>query len=255
MRAAHLTGERKVLTILFADVVNSTALARHVGAEEWTAIMNQAFERLCPVVERAGGTLARLMGDAVLAFFGSPQAHENDPLRAVSAALALLQTAREYADEVRPAYHIDFAVRVGVSTGLVVLGDVGSDLLFEYTAMGDAVNLAARLQAAASPMTALLSEETYRAVHAAVRCEDQGRLNVKGMSEPVHVYRAVELIGANAYVRDSAVRESAPLVGRVDELATIRGLLDRLNTGAGGLIVLVGEPGVGKSRLLTEVRQ
>jgi AAA ATPase-like protein len=103
-------------------------------------------------------------------------------------------------------------------------------------------------------MTALLSEETYRAVHTTVRGEHQGRLNVKGMSEPVHVYRAVELIGANAHVRDSAVRESAPLVGRVDELATIRRLLDRLNTGAGGLIVLVGEPGVGKSRLLTEVR-
>jgi class 3 adenylate cyclase/tetratricopeptide (TPR) repeat protein len=254
MRAAHVAGERKVVTVLFADVVSSTSLSRQVGAEDWTAIMNQAFERLCPAIEHAGGTLARLMGDALLAFFGAPLAREDDPLRAVSAAVDLLQNAREYAAEVHAAYHIEFAVRVGICTGPVVLGDVGSELLYEYTAMGDAVNLAARLQAATSPMTALMSEETYRAVHDAVRCEDLGRLKVKGIGEPVRVYRALGLMDAAAQGRDSALRESVPLVGRSDELAAIREHLADLGTGIGGLIVMVGEPGVGKSRLLAEVR-
>jgi class 3 adenylate cyclase len=100
MRAAHLTGESKIVTILFADVVGSTALTRRVGAEAWTAIMNAAFERLSPTIERHGGTLARLMGDGLLAFFGAPVAHEDDAVRAASAALDLLQVAREYALEV-----------------------------------------------------------------------------------------------------------------------------------------------------------
>jgi class 3 adenylate cyclase/tetratricopeptide (TPR) repeat protein len=247
-RAAHVAGERKVLTILMADVVNSTALARQVGAEDWTAIMNQAFEVLCPAIEHAGGTVARLMGDALLAFFGAPLAREDDALRAVTAALDLLRATGEFATEVRAAHHIDFAIRVGVSTGPVVLGDVGSDAFYEYTAMGDAVNLAARLQAAAAPMTALLAEETYRAVHGAVRCADQGRLRLKGFREPVHTYRPLE-------ARPAAKRTSVPLVGRLDELDSIRPPLANLRTGGGGLIVIGGEPGVGKSRLLAEVRR
>jgi class 3 adenylate cyclase/tetratricopeptide (TPR) repeat protein len=255
MRAAHLVGERKVLTILFADVVNSTALARQVGAEDWAAIMNQAFDRLCPVIEHAGGTLARLMGDAVLAFFGAPLAHDEDPLRGVSAALDLLKAAHDYASEVRAAYSVEFAVRVGVSTGPVVVGDIGSDLLYEYTAMGDAVNLAARLQGAASPSTALIAEATYLAVRGAVRCVDQGQLEVKGLSEPVHVYRALELIEVARWTRDGAIGRSVQLVGRVNELATIRAHVDRLHAGTGGLVVVTGDAGVGKSRLLSEVRQ
>ena len=163
MRAsAHLAGERRVVTVLFADVVGSTALAEHLDPEDWTGIMNNAFERLVPAIYKYEGTIARLMGDALLAFFGAPVAHEDDPIRAVYAGLDLVAATREYASEVRERFGIDFAVRVGLNTGPVVVGEVGSDLVYEYTAMGDAVNLAARMQSAARPMSVLLAENTYR---------------------------------------------------------------------------------------------
>src|SRR5581483_3299740 len=160
MRAAHVEGERKLVTTLFADVVGSTALAEQMDPEEWTAIMNRAFERLSPAIHRYEGTIARLMGDALLAFFGAPVAHEDDPVRAIRAALDLLAAARAYAEEVRRTYGIEFAVRVGMNTGMVVVGAVGSDLKYEYTAMGDAVNLAARMQSAAEPGTVLIADNT-----------------------------------------------------------------------------------------------
>ncbi|HET7091025.1 MAG TPA: adenylate/guanylate cyclase domain-containing protein [Anaerolineae bacterium] len=138
MRAAHLEGERKQVTVLFADVVGSTALAERMDPEEWTTIMNRAFEQLSPAIYRYEGTIARLMGDALLAFFGAPLAHEDDPMRALRAALDLLKAARAYGDELRRERGIEFAVRVGLNTGLVVVGAVGSDLKYEYTAMGDA---------------------------------------------------------------------------------------------------------------------
>ncbi|MBI3177984.1 MAG: zinc ribbon domain-containing protein, partial [Chloroflexi bacterium] len=149
MRAAHLVGERKLVTCLFADVVGSTALAEGMDPDDWTAIMNHAFDRLSPVVYRYEGTIARLMGDAILAFFGAPVAHEDDAVRAALTALDMLAAARSYAEEVRRQHHVEFAIRVGLNTGSVVVGNVGSDLKYEYTAMGDAVNLAARMQSAA----------------------------------------------------------------------------------------------------------
>ena len=162
MRAAHLTGERKLVTVLFADVVGSTALAEQMDPEDWTLIMNRAFDCISPSIYRYEGTIARLMGDAILAFFGAPVAHEDDPVRAARAALDLLTAAREFADEARRDYGIEFAMRVGLNTGTVVVGEVGSDLKYEYTAMGDAVNLAARMQSAARPMSVLISQHTHR---------------------------------------------------------------------------------------------
>ncbi|HKZ70190.1 MAG TPA: adenylate/guanylate cyclase domain-containing protein, partial [Anaerolineales bacterium] len=142
IRAAHLTGERKIVTCLFADVVGSTSLAERMDPDDWTAIMNRAFDVLSPAVYRYEGTIARLMGDAILAFFGAPVSHEDDPVRAVHAALEMLAVAQIYADEVRNTHGIEFAIRAGLNTGTVVVGNVGSDLKYEYTAMGDAVNLA-----------------------------------------------------------------------------------------------------------------
>src|SRR5260221_4993527 len=177
IRTAEASSDRKVVTVLFADVVGSTTLAEQMDAEDWTAIMNRAFDRLSPPIYRYEGTIARLLGDALLAFFGARVAHEDDPVRAVRAALDLLDAARDYAEEVRRDHGIDFAIRVGINTGLVVVGNVGSDLKFEYTAMGDAVNLAARMQSAARPMSVLIAQNTYRFIAPFFDCADLGLID------------------------------------------------------------------------------
>jgi class 3 adenylate cyclase len=143
--ASRLTGgERKTVTVLFADVVGSTAMAERLDPEEVVEIMNGAFATMNSAVDRYEGVVARLMGDAVLAFFGAPTAHEDDPERAVRAALDIRDAAEPYARRVRKEFGVDFGVRVGINTALVVAGQVGSELRQEYTAMGDTPNVAAR---------------------------------------------------------------------------------------------------------------
>ncbi len=252
-QAARLAGERKIVTSLFADVVGSTALAERMDAEDWTTIMNQAIDRLAPAVYRYEGTIARLMGDALLAFFGAPVAHEDDPVRAVRAALDMLEAARKYSEQVRGEYRIEFAIRVGLNTGPVVVGNVGSDLVYEYTAMGDAVNLAARMQTAARPMTVLIAEDTYRFVRPVFDCIEIGPIQVKGKSEPVRAYEVRGVKAQPGRLRGLAGLES-PLVGRSSELATLVQLTRAFPSGAGQAVVLTGEPGLGKTRLIAEWR-
>ncbi|HLF28278.1 MAG TPA: adenylate/guanylate cyclase domain-containing protein [Anaerolineae bacterium] len=254
MRAAHIAGERKIVTALFADVVGSTALAEQMDPEEWTAIMNRAFERISPSIYRYEGTIARLMGDALLAFFGAPVAHEDDPARAIRAALDLLAASRDYAAEVRRAHGIDFAMRVGLNTGPVVVGSVGSDLKYEYTAMGDAINLAARMQSAADPDTVLIAERTYRLAAPLFEVEDRGRIEVKGKAEPVQVYR---VIGPRQGVVQTRGIEGlrSPLVGRDHELDTLTARVEDVINGRGQIVSVMGEAGLGKSRLVAELRK
>ncbi|HLF02662.1 MAG TPA: adenylate/guanylate cyclase domain-containing protein, partial [Anaerolineales bacterium] len=253
IRAAHLTGERKIVTCLFADVVGSTSLAERMDPDDWTAIMNRAFDVLSPAVYRYEGTIARLMGDAILAFFGAPVSHEDDPVRAVHAALEMLAVAQIYADEVRNTHGIEFAIRAGLNTGTVVVGNVGSDLKYEYTAMGDAVNLAARMQSAARTMTTLISEHTHRFVAPVFECADLGPLEVRGKAEPVRVYevRGARAVPGRVRGLEAAGLES-PMVGRAAELAILRDVSDGLNAGKGRTVVIIGEAGLGKSRLIAE---
>jgi class 3 adenylate cyclase len=251
MRAAHLAGERKMVTALFADVVGSTSLAEQMDAEDWTAIMNRAFDLISPTVYRYEGTIARLLGDAILAFFGAPVAHEDDPVRAVRAALEVIGIVHDYAEEVRRKHGIDFAMRVGLNTGPVVVGEVGSDLKFEYTAMGDAINLAARMQSAARPMSVLVSEHTYRFIAPVFECNDLGLIDVKGKAEPVRVYEVTAAKAAPGRMRGLAGLES-PMVGRDAELQSLLKSSAAVQAGLGRAVALVGEAGLGKSRLLTE---
>lgn len=251
MRAAHLAGERKLVTVLFLDVVGSTALAEPLDPEDWTALMNRAFDRLSPVIYQYEGTIARLMGDALLAFFGAPVTHEDDPVRAVHAALALLAAAQAYSRDVQARYGFPFSVRIGLNTGTVVVGHVGSDLKYEYTAMGDAVNLAARLQAAAQPNTVLISDATQRFIAAEFECRDRGTLAVKGKAAPVRVF---EVLGARAQPARARGLGGvmSPLVGRAPELAALLQISTALHAGQGCAALVLGEPGLGKSRLLAE---
>ncbi len=247
--------ERRTVTILFSDVKGSTALAEDLDPEDVLEIMDGVFDLLIEPVYRYGGTLARLMGDAVLAFFGAPLAREDDPERACRAALEILAGAQAYAGQLEAERGISgFNVRVGIHTGLVVVGEVGSDLRVEYTAMGDAINLAARLEQAAEPGTVLISEDTHRLVAPLFDTQTPAPILVKGKAGPVAVYRVLAAKRIGVKPRGIAGLAS-PLVGREAEFGALKEALVRLQTGQGTMVTLVGEAGIGKSRLVAELRQ
>jgi ABC-type oligopeptide transport system substrate-binding subunit/class 3 adenylate cyclase len=255
--------ERRMVTILFSDVKGSTAMAEDLDPEDVMDIMDGAFDVLIEPIYRYEGTLARLMGDAVLAFFGAPIAHEDDPERACRAALEIVEGAQAYAERLERERGIEgFNVRVGINTGLVVVGEVGSDLRVEYTAMGDAINLAARMEQAAEPGTILITEGTHKLIAPLFEIKARGPIEVKGKREPVPVYRVLAAKAAPGKVRGIAGLES-PLVGREAEFAALREALERLRVGpsttlrasVGGIVTLVGEAGIGKSRLVAELRK
>ncbi|HLY28562.1 MAG TPA: adenylate/guanylate cyclase domain-containing protein, partial [Aggregatilineales bacterium] len=251
IRMAEVTSDRKVVTAIFVDVVGSTTLAERMDAEEWTSIMNRAFELFSPTIYRYEGTVARLLGDALLAFFGAPITHEDDPVRAVRAALEILDAAGRYAEDVRRQHGIEFAVRIGINTGPVVVGNVGSDLKYEYTAMGDAINLAARMQSAARPMTALISQYTHKFSAPFFDFADLGLIEVKGKAEPIHAYEVTRLKAAPERAR-GLIGLDSPMVGRSIELESLQKLLAVVRATNGRAAVILGEPGLGKSRLLSE---
>jgi class 3 adenylate cyclase/tetratricopeptide (TPR) repeat protein len=254
-RHSHaMEGERRNVTILFCDVKGSTAMAEQLDPEEWADIMNRAFEHLISPVYRYEGTVARLMGDAILAFFGAPIAHEDDPQRAVLAGLGIVEGIGPYREQMQRDYGLDFNVRVGINTGLVVVGAVGSDLRLEYTAMGDAVNLAARMEQTAEPGTVQISQYTYRTLAPLFEVEDLGGIAVKGKAEPVQAYRVLRPKAQPGRQRGIAGLES-PLVGREAEMRTLQAAVAQLLEGRGQIVCVMGEAGLGKSRLIAELRQ
>jgi ABC-type oligopeptide transport system substrate-binding subunit/class 3 adenylate cyclase len=247
--------ERRTVTMLFSDVKGSTAMAEHLDPEEVLEIMDGAFDLLIGPVTRHEGTLARLMGDAVLAFFGAPLAHEDDPERAVRAALEIVAGAQDYAGRLARERGLSgFDVRVGIHTGLVVVGEVGSDLRVEYTAMGDAINLAARMEQNAPPGGVLISHDTYRHVRGVFDVQVQPPLAVKGKAEPVQTYLV-------ARAKERAFRKpmrgvegiETRMVGREAELKLLQ---DAFLTAREDIelqvVTVTGDAGVGKSRLLHE---
>lgn len=255
MRSAKLTGERKPVTALFADVVGSTSLAEQMDPEDWTQIINEAFDLMSQAVFRYEGTIAQLQGDAMLAFFGAPVAHEDDPYRAVRAALDMVKRIGDFARELRSTHGIEFRIRAGINSGPVIVGNVGSDLRYEYTALGDAVNVASRVQTAAQPGDVLVTAHTQRFIANAFDFEDLGAIEVKGKAEPIHLYRVARLRRQPGRARGlEGVGLSSPLVGRATELDELRTAFGVARAGRGRLAVILGEPGLGKSRLLSELR-
>lgn len=250
-------GERRIVTILFSDVKGSTALCEDLDPEDVLDIMNGAFAELIAPVTRYGGTLARLMGDAILAFFGAPVSHEDDPGRACRAALEIVEGIGRYASTLERSRGIrGFNVRVGINTGLVVVAEVGTELRVEYTAMGDAVNVAARMEAAAEPGTVLITEATRKLVNREFETRALGPIMVKGKSHPMKAYRLVRPIPTPAMgLPVSSGGARLPIVGRETELARIAEAVRALEGGKrGGRIALTGEAGTGKSRLAAEAR-
>ena len=249
------TGERKLITALFTDIVGSTALAEQLDPEDWREIVTGAHQRVSQSVYHYEGTIAQLLGDGVLAFFGAPLAHEDDAERAIRAALDILASIQAYADELVLSGRVPaFQMRVGLNSGLVVVGQIGSDLHMEYTAIGDTVNLAARVQTAADPNTLLVSDNTHRLAASLFDFEDRGRISVKGKSAPVQVYRVLGVRQDATRLRGIAGL-SSDMVGRQRELATLLQITTDACQGRGSIVSLIGEAGLGKSRLVAEWRK
>src|SRR5215212_5914836 len=254
---ARMDGERKYVTVLFADVVGSTVVAERLDPEQFAEIMNGAFAFLNASVMKYGGTVARLLGDAILAFFGAPVAHEDDAERAVRAGLAIQAAAKEYAEVVRRNYGVDFDVRVGINTGLAVLATVGDEIRTEYTAMGDTTNVAARLQSAAVPGTVLISADTYHLVKQLFEFKPLGATEVRGKSTPIETFEVLAPRTVPGKVRGlEGEGLTSPLVGRAAEFRLVHDKLEEVaRGGSGSFVAVVGAAGLGKSRLLAEVRK
>jgi class 3 adenylate cyclase/tetratricopeptide (TPR) repeat protein len=251
-RHSHLMeGERRVVTILFCDLKGSTLAASQLDPEEWAEIINGAFGPMIDPVYRYEGTVARLQGDGLLAFFGAPIAHEDDPQRAVLAGLEIVQAVHDYGQKVKARLGIELEVRVGINTGLVVVGAVGSDLRMEYTALGDAINLASRMEQAAQPRTVLVAEATHKLTAPLFDYEEIPDIPIKGRPEPLTAYRPLARKAEPGSLRGIAGLNS-PLIGRKDQLDALWSAMEHLKEGSGQIVSIMGEAGLGKSRLITE---
>jgi class 3 adenylate cyclase/tetratricopeptide (TPR) repeat protein len=240
--------EFRLVTILFADIVGSTELGQQLGAEMAQGVLDRCLQRVSKAVDEFGGNVARLMGDGLLAFFGAPVSHEDDAERAALAALRMHHSIGEYAGEIRMALQL----RIGINTGRVVMGDVGGEALTEYTAMGDPINLAARLQTAAEPGQTLLGENTARLIRHRFELEDRAGLTLKGFQGGVTAFRLVaERLTAEPERGISGL--PSPLIGRESERSKLGELVHGLAAGRGAIASVLGEPGIGKSRLLQQV--
>jgi class 3 adenylate cyclase/tetratricopeptide (TPR) repeat protein len=247
-----LEGERKQVTVLFADLKGSTELLADRDPEEARTILDPVLERMMEAVHRYEGTVNQVMGDGIMALFGAPLAHEDHAVRACYAALRMHDAIRRYAEDTRRTHGIEVQIRVGLNSGEVVVRSVGSDLRMDYTAVGQTTHLAARLEQLAPPGTTRLSAETLRLAEEFVQVRPLGPIPVKGLATAVEVF---ELTGAGAVrtrLQAARARGFSRFVGRDAEMDQIRRAAAQTRQGRGQLVAVVGEAGVGKSRLFYE---
>jgi class 3 adenylate cyclase/tetratricopeptide (TPR) repeat protein len=247
-----LEGERKQVTVLFADLKGSTELIRDLDPEQAQALLDPALHAMMDAVHRYEGTVNQVLGDGIMALFGAPVAHEDHAARACYAALAMQAAMRRYAEDVRRSHGLEMQARVGLNSGEVVVRAIGNDLHMDYSAVGQTAHLAARMEQLATPGSIRLTAATLRLVEGLVQVHTLGRFTVKGLTEPVEVF---ELVGASTIrhrLQASAARGLTRFVGRQQELAALQQALARAGAGHGQVVALVGEAGVGKSRLVYE---
>ena len=249
-----LEGERKQVSVLFADLVDSMRLAEGLDAEDWHRILDHVFEILTAEVHRFEGTINQFTGDGVMALFGAPLAHEDHARRACHAALSAMEELRAYADTLRPD-GLELSVRMGINSGEVVVGKIGDDLRMDYTAQGHCVGLAARMEQMAAPGTVLLTETTARLVEGFFALADAGLRSTKGVSAPIRVFELRGIGPSRTRLDAAGLRGLSRLIGRDEELSWLDGILSRSIGSDGQVVGVVGEAGVGKSRLCLEFVQ
>ena len=250
-----LEGERKQVTVMFTDVTGFTSMSERLDPEEVHSIMNRAFEVILDAVHLYEGTINQFLGDGVMALFGAPIAHEDHAARALSAALTINRELRPLGDEVKRLHGRDFLMRIGINTGPVVVGAIGRDLRMDYTAVGDTTNLAARLLNIAKPGQIVVSRYTQHLRDGFFVFEDLGEFEVKGKTHPVRAYALTGESRGRTRLEVSRARGLSPLVGREAELARLHAAQRRAAGGEGLVLLVTGEPGQGKSRLLYEFLQ
>jgi class 3 adenylate cyclase/tetratricopeptide (TPR) repeat protein len=249
---ASLEGERKQVTVLFADLKGSMELLADRDPEEARRILDPVLERMMEAVHRYEGTVNQVMGDGIMALFGAPLAHEDHAVRACYAALRMQEAVKRHGEETRGTAGMPVSIRVGLNSGEVVVRSIGSDLHMDYTAVGQTAHLAARMEQAALPGSILLTADTLRLAEGYVEVTPLGPVPVKGLREPVEVYQLTGAGPTRRRFEATAVRGLTRFVGREAELAHLGRALDQAGKGHGQVVAVVGEPGVGKSRLFYE---
>ncbi len=247
-------GERRQLTVLFCDLVGSTPLAQQLDAEDWRDVVTRYQKACAEQVARFGGHVAQYLGDGLLVYFGWPTAHEDDPERAVRSGLAILDAMARLDVSLGAGDATHLAVRIGLHTGPVVIGEMGGAARSEVLALGDTTNVAARVQGAAEPDTVVITAATQRLVAGIFVVEDRGPQALKGVREPVTLYRVVQPSGVRSRL-DVAAGRLTRFVGRDVELATLVDRWERAADGEGQNVVVLGEAGVGKSRLVYQLHE
>src|SRR5437870_7339531 len=248
-----LEGERKQVTVLFADLKGSMELLADRDPEEARKLLDPVLEQMMEAVHRYEGTVNQVMGDGIMALFGAPLAHEDHAVRACYAALRMQDVVRRYSDELRRAQGVEVQIRVGLNSGDVVVRSIGSDLRMDYTAVGQTTHLAARMEQLAAPGGIRLTAETLHLAEGFVQVIPLGPVPIKGLGEPVEAFELVGAGAARTRFEAAARRGLTRFVGRNAELEQLRDALDRANLGHGQVVAVVGEPGVGKSRLFWEL--
>jgi class 3 adenylate cyclase/tetratricopeptide (TPR) repeat protein len=247
-----LEGERKQVTVLFADLKGSMEMFADRDPEEARKILDPMLELMMEAVHRFEGTVNQVMGDGIMALFGAPLAHEDHAVRACYAALRMQLSAKRYAEDVRRTAGLPIAIRIGLNSGEVVVRSVGSDLRMDYTAVGQTTHVAARMEQAALPGSTLLAPDTLRLAEGHIQVRALGPIPIKGLGEPFEVYELTGMGSARTRFQVMVSRGLSRFVGRDSELEQLEHALERAAASRGQVVAVVGEPGVGKSRLLWE---
>ena len=247
--------ERRQLTVMFCDLVGSTALSQQLDPEELREVV-QAYQETCTeVILRYDGHIAQHLGDGLLVYFSYPAAHEDDAQRAVRTGLEIVEAIRgQVTGDGEQAKRKPLQVRIGIHTGLVVIGEIGSSEKREILALGETPNLAARIQGTANPDEVMISAATYHLVEGLFACEDRGQPELKGVATPLTLYRVVQESDAQSRFEVAVQAGLTPLVGRDLELGLLQERWAQAKEGAGQVVLLSGEPGIGKSRLVQELK-
>ncbi|HET9883453.1 MAG TPA: adenylate/guanylate cyclase domain-containing protein, partial [Candidatus Binatia bacterium] len=247
-----LEGERKQVTVLFADMKGSMELLADRDPEEARKLLDPVLEHMIDAVHRYEGTVNQVMGDGIMALFGAPLAHEDHAVRACYAALKMQESVKRYAEGVRRSEGIPIQIRVGLNSGKVVVRSIGSDLKMDYTAVGQTVHLASRVEQMAMPGSILMTPEALRLAEGYVQVKPIGPVSVKGLTEPVEVYEVTGVGAARSRLQAAAARGLTRFVGRDGETEQLRKALEQARADRGQVVGVVGEPGLGKSRLFFE---
>jgi class 3 adenylate cyclase/tetratricopeptide (TPR) repeat protein len=252
---SSIEGERKLVTVLFADVANYTSLAEHLDPEQVHGIMDGCFRIVTDKTHGHEGTINQFTGDGVMALFGAPVAHEDHAQRACHAALAIQKAMAAYGEKIQREYGVDFQMRIGLNSGPVIVGSIGDDLRMDYTAVGDTTNLASRMESVADPGSIVVSGNTHKMTREYFTFESLGEVEVKGKRAPQEVYELVQASEVETRMEASEARGLTRFVGRQREMQALTEALEKVQSGSGQVVGMVGEPGVGKSRALRELRR